>query len=353
LPVWPRITHFSGIFAIMALSNAIVPVLPAYSDQTSWTGAIYAAYFLGAFLSTLPAGILSDRFGRIALMRTGLAMTVLSGAVLIHPGSAAIACTARLIEGIGAGLFVVPAMAAVNSEADHEKLSGYFLALLNAGLVLGLVAAGFLAAMLDMPGAGVFLFTALAIIPMATSLVTKETRAPPAGHDRAALKALFVRYRWVLYSSVVLIGITGVATSLYPEFSGATADRAGLWIAAMSIATIVTVLVVSRFPFNDIRGIQVSSVLMAAGVILSFFTPAGFLVLGALAGVVMIAQMEILSAVREHQGIAMGLFSTSSYLGMALLPLLAGFIAEGAGFFIAFMVTALSALTVTFTVSRE
>lgn len=337
----------------MALSNAIVPVLPAYSDQTSWTGAIYAAYFLGAFLSTLPAGILSDRFGRIALMRTGLFLTILSGAVLIHPDSAAIACTARLFEGIGAGLFVVPAMASVNSEAEHEKLSGYFLALLNAGLVLGLIAAGFLAAMLDMPGAGVFLFTALAIIPMATSLVTRETRVPPVGHDRAALRALLVRYRWVLYSSAVLIGITGVATSLYPEFSGATADLAGLWIAAMSIATIVAVLVVSRFPFNDIRAIRVSSVLMAAGVILSFFTPAGFLVLGALAGVVMIAQMEILSTVREHQGIAMGLFSTSSYLGMAVLPLLAGFVAEGADFFIAFMVTALSALTVTFTVSRE
>lgn len=353
MPVWPRITHFSGVFAIMALSNAIVPVLPAYSDQPAWTGAIYAAYFLGAFISTLPAGVLSDRFGRILLMRTGLAMTVASGAVLIHPGSEVIACAARLAEGIGAGLFIVPAMAAVNSEPEHGKLSGYFMALLNAGLVIGLIAAGLLAAGLDMPGAGLLLFTALALVPMVASLATREARASPAGHDSAALRALIARYRWILYSAVVLIGITGVAISLYPAFSGAPADVAGLWIAAMSIATIVAVLVVSRFPFNAVRAIRVSSVLMAAGAILMFFTPAGFLLLGVTAGAVMIAQMEILSRVRGHQGIAMGLFTTSSYLGMGLLPLLAGFVAEGAGFFPAFVVAALLALTVTLTAARD
>ena len=53
-----EVTLFFGIFTVMALSNAIVPVLPSFSNTSSWQGAIYSAYFLGAVLSTLPSGIL-------------------------------------------------------------------------------------------------------------------------------------------------------------------------------------------------------------------------------------------------------------------------------------------------------
>ena len=348
-----QVTLFFGIFTIMALSNAIVPVLPAYADQTSWSGAIYAAYFLGAFLSTLPSGILSDQFGRISLMRIGLAVTVASGAALFLSDSAPVTLAARLAEGIGAGLFVAPAMAAVNQEAEHEKISGYFLALLNIGLVLGLIAAGLLATYSGMPGAGILLFTILAVIPAVTSMISREMPAHPAQDNMAAFPRLVRKYRWILYSSVVLIGITGVATSLFPKFSGAPANLVSIWIAGMSIATIGAVLVISRYPFDDIQAIQISSILMAAGVLISFLTPAGLLVLGATAGIVMIAQMNFLSSVREHQGIAMGLFSTTSYLGMAILPFLAGLVVDAAGFLIAFGLTAISALTVTLTVSRE
>jgi MFS family permease len=62
-----RFTLFFGVFAVMALSNAIVPVLPSFAGSSALQGAIYAAYFLGAFISTLPSGILSDRIGRIPL----------------------------------------------------------------------------------------------------------------------------------------------------------------------------------------------------------------------------------------------------------------------------------------------
>ncbi len=70
---------FSGIFCVMALSTAIVPVLPAFAGSSSLQGAIYAAYFAGAFFSTLPAGVLSDRFGRVPLIRAGFLITLASG----------------------------------------------------------------------------------------------------------------------------------------------------------------------------------------------------------------------------------------------------------------------------------
>ncbi len=42
----------------------------------------------------------------------------------------------------------------------------------------------------------------------------------------------------------------------------------------------------------------------------------------------------------------MGLFTTASYLGMALLPFIAGIVADWASFFVAFCVTAVAAATV-------
>ena len=342
-----QVTLFLGVFSVMALSNAIVPVLPAFAAGSSWEGAIYSAYFLGAVLSTLPSGILSDRFGRIRLMRAGFLLTTASGFLLSVTTAEVPALAARLIEGIGAGLFVVPALSVINAGEDHKMMSGYFMALLNAGLVTGLVGPGLLATATGQPAAGIVLFTLLALVPGGASLFLREPPASPVTHgDLPAFIALVREYRWIWYSSIVLIGITGVVTSLYPKFTGAPPDLLGLWIAGMSIATILAVLAISRFRFNEILAIRISAILMMGGVAVSFFSPAGFLVLGAVAGIVMIAQMAFLARVHEHQGTAMGLFTTMSYIGMALLPFLAGIVADTAGFFIAFCVTAVAAVTV-------
>ena len=65
----------------------------------------------------------------------------------------------------------------------------------------------------------------------------------------------------------------------------------------------------------------------------SYYSPLGFVILGICAGVVMIAQMSFLAGVRDHQGGAMGLYSTTTYLGMAALPFITGLIADSSGFF--------------------
>ncbi|CVK33560.1 exported protein of unknown function [Methanoculleus bourgensis] len=44
-----------GVFVVMALSNAVVPVLPAFAGGAAMQGAVYAAYFFGAFVTVLPA----------------------------------------------------------------------------------------------------------------------------------------------------------------------------------------------------------------------------------------------------------------------------------------------------------
>lgn len=345
-------TLFSGIFLLMALSNAIVPVLPAYAGSSSMQGAIYAAYFLGAFLSTLPAGMLSDRFGRLPLIRLGLVVTVASGVILIVSPAPYLVLAARFIEGIGAGCFIAAAMSFVNSRPDHERMSGYYMAFLNAGLVTGLVLAGWLALRSGFPAAGILLFGLLALVPACISffLADDGQRAAPVSQD--VIRSLMRDYRWLWFSSVILVGTTGVVSSLYPKFSGASSENLGFWIAGMSIATIGAVLAASRASLPPLPAIRGSAVVMAAGVMFAFFSPWGFAVLGFMAGIVMIAQMSLLAGVQEHQGAVMGLFSTTSYLGMTVLPFVAGLVADAAGFFPAFCITAFFAALVFLTINR-
>lgn len=347
-----RLSICLGIACVMALSNAIVPVLPAYASGPAVQGTIYSAYFLGAFLMTLPAGLISDRYGRVPVMQAGLTVTVTSGLLLIAFSSPALVIASRILEGIGAGFFVAAGMAYVNSLPDHVKMSGYFMAALNLGLVLGLVTGGVLAAQFHVPAAGILLFTILALIPAYLSLSLVELPVPQARDVRILLTSLLVTYRWLWYSAVVLVGITGAVTALYPEYSGAPPDVVGIWIAMMSSATIIAVIAGSRLGIAPVPVITICSVLMAVGTMLSFFSPAGFLVIGALAGIVMIAQMAFLAQANVNQGAAMGLLSTTSYLGMSVLPFIAGLVAETTTFFIAFCLTAGAALSVALTIGR-
>jgi MFS family permease len=347
-----RLSLFFGIFAVMALSNAIVPVLPRYSDASALQGAIYSAYFLGAFVSTLPAGILSDRYSRVPIIRIGLAITVASGLLLSVLVSPVPVIVTRIIEGVGAGFFVAAAMSFVNSLSDHERMSGYLMASLNAGLVIGLVFAGWLAAQIPNPASGILVFSLLLIIPAAASFFINETGAVTQKGDLKTILYLVQEFRWMWYSSVILIGITGVVTSLYPKYSGYSPDSVGNWISLMSIATIAGVLVASRLSLPPVPAIRWSAIFMVIAVLITFYSPFGFVMLGICAGVVMIAQMMFLAQVRNHQGVAMGLFSTSSYLGMAALPFITGIIADTSGFFYAFCATALFAVTVFLTIGR-
>lgn len=347
-----RLALFFGIFVVMALSNAIVPVLPQYSGTSALQGAIYAAYFLGACISTLPAGILSDRYGRIPVIRTGLVITVASGFLLSVLVSPYLVIAARIIEGIGGGFFVAGSMSYVNALPDHEKMSGYFMALLNAGLVIGLVFSGWLAAHLTNPATGILLFTGLCLVPAGAGFFIPEAGVSKKKEDRGVLFSLVKKYRYLWYSSVVLVGITGAVTALYPRFSGYSPDSLGIWISSMSIATIVAVLVVSRLSLPPVPVIQWCAALMIVAVMVSFYSPVAFEVLGILAGVIMIAQMKFLAQVTDHQGVAMGLFSTTSYLGMTALPVIASVIADAAGFFSAFCITAFFAATVFLTIGR-
>jgi len=149
---------------------------------------------------------------------------------------------------------------------------------------------------------------------------------------------------------VVLIGITGAVTALYPQFSGNSPDTIGLQISAMNGATAIAILLVSHVKFTPIPTIRTAAIFSAAAVIASYVTSWAFIVIGAFAGIIMIAQLAFLADAGKEQGTFMGLFNTSSYLGMTIIPFFVTFIAELFGFFTAFLITASLCLVVAGTI---
>jgi MFS family permease len=346
---------FLGVFSVMALSNAIVPILASFGDSTIAQGGIYASYFLGAFLLVLPSGFLADRIGELPLVRAGLLLTVVSGVLLMTTSVPALLISFRFIEGIGAGLFIPSALSILNARPDHETGSGYFMALLNIGLVAGLIGGGLLAEWTEIPFFGIVFFTVLSLVPAALSMFLHRGIRPPLPEESVRetgerLLRVTRDYFWLWISTVVLLGITGALTALYPEFSDLSPGILGLTIASMSISTAVMILIISHVHIPPIPAIRIAALGMAVAVMLTFLTPFSFILVGALAGIVMIAQLSFLAFAETRQGVVMGLFSTASYGGMTLLPFVAGTLAEITSFFWAFLIIALFAVFVAATI---
>lgn len=342
----------------MALSNAIVPVLPDFAtDSTALQSVIYSAYFFGAFLTVLPAGMASDRIGAAPLIRAGILCTLVSGVLILLSPPGFIVLGARVLEGVGAGLFVATALAWVNSRPDHIRLSGWFFAAMNLGLVTGLLATGLMEGVAGTYG-GIAFYTVLAVVPAATSIFFTDHTV--SDRPRAKLAVVLRDYKWLYYSTLILLGATGVVTALFPDFTDASATALSIQIGAMSTATVITSLIAARMPLRPIPTIRAGAALMAAALLFCYISPAfgdyavvlGFLAIGGLAGFCIVAQTAFLAETNLAQGTVMGVFNTASYAGMAFLPFFAGLIAQYFGFLPAFGIIAIFVLSVSAVIGR-
>ena len=355
-----RLSLVIGIFIIMALSNAIVPVLPEFaSEMPALQGIIFSAYFFGAFAVVIPAGVLGDRYGRAPFIIAGLVLTVLSGGMILIGMNPYVVAAARALEGIGAGLFVACALSWVNVQPDHARLSGFYFAALNAGLIAGFMGTGILTSHFGQTS-GVILYTVLAIIPLILSFFIQEAK-PGVSDTLPEVHTIAWRNIWLYLSAFVLIGISGVLVSLYPEFTDESPFILGILFASMNAATICTSLIAPNISLQPIQTIRLASALVGLAVLSSFFLPLYggvvpvfilFMVIGASIGFVFVSQMNYLAVAEELQGTAIGLLTAASYGGMAFLPFFAGIISEYLSYSAAFVVNGLFCLFVTATITR-
>jgi len=132
--------------------GSIVPVVPLYARQfdvpLSAIGLTIAVYGLARFLVNLPAGLVSDRFGRSHALAIGGAITVVGNILCAISPSYLPFLIARFIAGLGAG-FVLAAsqimLADISTPDRRGRIMATYSGVFSFAVGIGPLAGGLLA----------------------------------------------------------------------------------------------------------------------------------------------------------------------------------------------------------------
>ncbi|WP_410507629.1 MFS transporter [Methanosarcina hadiensis] len=346
---------YTAVFAIMGLSNAVIPILPELAARYHSTygefasSLLFSGYFLGALVTMLPFGTLADRFGNLRLIGLGIIFTVISGLVIFFSENLWVLVISRFIEGAACGAFFPAAYSTLSRCKEPARCLGEFTFLYNAALASGALVSGLLADVF-LKGA-VLIFTSAALlsgIPLIYRLgelinlekkgeKTEILRGPDSlkTHFKHSFKGvaglISRRNSGIWLGSFLLNGAIGVLIAYYPEYSLNILSKTqlGSAIASLYVCAMITSLLVGRFRVKEKTVIRIGLVFSAFG---AFFTVKypflGFSSLGGGSGIAMVGYALAVARMDADRGLAMGLFNTTIYAGLSLLPIAAGLLTE-------------------------
>ncbi|HSH49164.1 MAG TPA: MFS transporter [Halomonas sp.] len=358
------ITGLAGLYASRMLGLFMVlPVLALYADALSGSTPLLIGLALGIYGLTqaalqIPFGLLSDRIGRKPVIALGLCLFMLGSIVAAQADSIQGIILGRCLQGSGA---VAAAIMALLADQTREQVRTAAMA--TIGLSIGVA---FAVAMVVGPLvsarfglSGVFWLTAgLALVGLGVlwKLVPpapRRARHRDVGLDRSQLSAVFGRLDlWRLDISIfslhLLLMAIFVAVPLRLVNAGIAVERHGwVYLAIMGLAFVVMVpLVIIAEKRRRMKLMCLSAV---AGITLSLL---GLGLVGGLAGLlgwllVFFIAFNLLEATLPSmlsklapagaKGTAMGIYSTSQFLGAFLGGVMGGWLSQqwglGAVFF--------------------
>lgn len=343
-----KLTLYSSVFALQGLSNAVIPILPELAGGDSGSVAvsslIFSGYFMGAFLSLVPLGILADRIGNLKVIRFGMLLTALSGFVITFSDIPSILGIFRFLEGVGCGAFFPAAFSILAEWENSQQSLGEFNFLLNAGLAAGVFFSGVLAGFGIKTAIASFTFLAglscILIISYGKEFTHSESKSPAKNqHDTLLLpelKSYLVKARKTMFQtdlgkiwgiSVLFYGTTGLLNANYADYSASFMSKPelGLAISVSYLAAMLSSLIAGRADFNYKNIVRTGIILAAAGIFLSVKLPLlAFFLIGAGGGAAVVGLITAVSRTNSS-GFAMGLFNTGIYAGLGLGPVLGSF----------------------------
>jgi len=354
-----------GVAFMVALGFGLVaPALPLFAREfgvgKAAAGAVVSAFALMRLVMAPFVGRLVNAFGERVMLATGIGVVAVSSALAGLSQNYWQLLALRGVGGLGSIMFSVSAASLlVRVTPDHQRgqaqgvWAGAFLLGMIAGPAVGTVASLSLRAPF-------FLYAATLVIAGLVGLralrhselaARKSVRTAPlalatALRNRAYLAALAASFAGDF-------ALVGARSAILPQF---VTDRLGLspgWVyAAFLVVSVVSgalLLPVGRIA--DSRGrrpvIVVGLLVGAAGFLLLPSVPvaAGLLVAAALLGVAGAADSVAPGAVMGdvvagRGGTVVAVFQMSGDLGAVLGPVVAGWVADGAGYGASFAVSA-------------
>jgi MFS family permease len=336
-----RLLIYCTVFLIMGLSNSVIPVLPELasidhvSSGTLTYTLLFSGYFIGALLTMIPFGFMADLYNNLKLIVFSIALTFIAGMVLLLTENILLLIIARFIEGIACGAFFPAAYAMLSEFQEKNRYIGEFNFLLNAGLALGVASAGFLASW-SIKGS-ILLFTILSVFILTFSIflvMNNETEKPVVTKkfrfsdiEQVKNKIINTDFLRIWIIAFLLFGISGVMLAFYPEYArdNLSKPELGIAIAILYISSMLTNILVGRMSLQFRTMVYSGILLAAAGVLISVRFPfLGFALVGIGSGTGMIGLPVAVSHMPFDRGLAMGIFNTYTYAGLAFMPIIGG-----------------------------
>lgn len=363
-----RLLCLTGFLAIFGTTMAKNPVLPFFAEflgaDARSIGLVASLSPLAGVLVSLPAGMLSDRMGRVRLLRLSGLFFALSPLGYLWAGSVWQLALVRFVHGLATGIFMPVAMALVadmHAASRGERLGlmssitqiGRFLAPLAGGALLGLGG--------SLTGRGGFalVYTSCLVLGVgAAFLVFRLPEDRPAGKTAGggpptALLGAVLRNRPVLLGCLVEAAAL-FAFGTFEAFFPRHVRDAGFgphWAGALMAVQVLTVALSKPFfgRLSDRKGREWQIVFGALAMSATMFAmgrAGGLFTLGAISLALGLSLSFTLAASSafiadaspaETRGTAMGLLGSIMDIGHSTGPLAAGMVISGfgnpAGFF--------------------
>jgi len=343
-------------FLVLLGLSMVAPILPKYAEsfQVSYTlvGFVVSSFAITRMVLDMPAGILSRRFDKKAIMISGLILLSTSSVVAGFAPNYITLVIARMIEGVGSALYVTTAtvfLAQISGEEKRGQWMSLYMGMLLLGSVFGPTFGGVFADLygITAPFFAYAVITGLAIIPtlvlpslansgdvssLELSAIVRDMRQVFSNPSfllvtfavftmfflrtgiRSTLVPLFAANNLGLDSSAIGLVLTvgGITTALTITPMGSISDRIGRK-APLALCLLLTAVITLTIPFStDLLTLSIAIAIY--GAVIGLSGPSA-------------AYVTDLSP-KDKLEISMGLYRMISDLGFVIGPLLLGFLAD-------------------------
>ena len=233
------------IFLDEVLYLALIPLLPYYAERfelsKTESGLLYAAYPLLVLLSSVPAGLISDRLGGRRMLLVGCGLLVLATVGFAYAQSAWQLWLARALQGLTAGLVATAGMAMIAASADPRRRAttiGAAVSLQGLSALGGYALGGFVAPALGVSHA--FLIpAALGLITFGAVLLDRSVQPSAVSLPSYRAALLGPLRSTAVRASIACILTVGLAGAAAQTLASLSLDTAGYSTSELGVTFII------------------------------------------------------------------------------------------------------------------
>ncbi|MEM6511544.1 MAG: multidrug effflux MFS transporter [Pseudomonadota bacterium] len=259
------------------LSLPAVPAMAAaLSSDIPTTQKIIGIFMAGMACGQIPAGLLSDRLGRLPVLYCGMALFTLAGAIVSVVDNIELMLAARFLQGFGAASSIVLSRAIVrdiSSGAEAAKLMSLMTMLFTAAPVIAPTAGALLIEFFDWRAPFLFITASGIVLMMMIKGNLYETHAPdPGGHPVTQLIGSvreFFSHRQSIFGLLIIIAapagfmsVVTISSALITDTYGYSLTAYGVIFAlaggSILVGSLVNRLLVARFRVMQLMGLGIA-----------------------------------------------------------------------------------------------